>query len=284
MTLRQAQGKLLPKVMIGGPVRDREWIAPTWLNALIGLDYPSEQLRLAVLVNDSVDRTAEVCSWWSRMAAMRGIQALVEQHDFGCAIDNAYRGAGAQRDYLQFARVRDAWVDLRDDAEWLLSVDSDIQVPANLLRRLIELATEHSTPMLAAVIENNYGSPRFFCNVMTRDERGGYWWPSDVIDDFSDGVKPCDLTGACVLLHRSIFDAGLRYAVPLAVGEGEDAPFCQTLISRGIQPHYAPSVRATHFMRPPVELSYLRDAEWHRRLAAWHAAEAQEHLHVREAS
>jgi len=265
-----------PTVMVGGPVRDREWAVPMWLGGLSCQDYRGD-VRLAVLVNDSVDGTLDACRWWADNG--RWSRAQVNVLNWGCPTDNNVR---RDRDYLQFARARDAWTCMRDDdVEWLLQVDSDVQLPADTLSRLIELATDHDVKVLAACIQNAWGAPNFAGNVMICPS--GYpepmHWPG-FLSDRSPGVKPCDLTGAAVLIHRDVYDAGITYVLPDVGLETEDGPFCQACIAAGYQPHYAPSIWATHWMQAPVSTAYLSDTRYHQQMADWHAHRAKELDHA----
>jgi len=266
----------LPRVMVGGPVRDREWSVPIWLNALLALDYPKHLLTLAILVNDSADETEACCEWWAERAMSDGWHAaIVATRDWGCTVDNNARGE--YRDYNQFARARDTWTALRTDEEWILSLDSDVQVPADLLLQLVTHACDANVRMLAAVLNNNVpGAAWYHTNVMEFDSDGDLWHCRQAFEDRDEEVRPCALTGACCLHHRSIFDEGHRYEPRdgSVIVDGEDKPFCAGLRLAGIQPHYIPSVRATHWMLPPIETSYLRDPDWHNRLAHYHRSRA----------
>lgn len=256
----------LPRVMVGCAVRDREWSVERWLGALVGLDYPHELLSLAVLVNDSRDRTLEACAWWAEEALRAGFRrAHVAQCDFGTTVDNNLRD---QRDYLAFARARDAWLGLREDEPLLFPVDSDVEVAPDTLTRLVELQQQHDLAMLAAVVDNSDGAGFILDTNVLNLVDGRYWHVMDVRADRSRGVKPCDLTGACVLLRADAI-AGLSYAEGDVSG-GEDVPFCEALRARGHRPHYAPSVRAMHWQRTPTVLDHLSRPDWHARLAAYH--------------
>ena len=46
-------------IMIGCPVRDREWILPKYLDSIYALSYPKENICLCFIVNDSTDNTLE---------------------------------------------------------------------------------------------------------------------------------------------------------------------------------------------------------------------------------
>ena len=305
----------LPRIMVGGPVRDREWSVPLWLGGLLASDYPRHLVTVAVLINDSRDGTEAACRWWGQRAADEGFgRVVIQRVDFGCAVDNNVR---RERDYRQFARVRDAWVALRREEELLFPVDSDIQVPRRMLPRLVELARRDRVSLLAGIIHNNVGTALHFSNVLRlmpelcadppptvrdrlacllprgraarlRSKRGRadldanpglrYVHILDSIEDRESGaVRPCDWTGACLLIHRRVFDAGLRYDLPGVEESGEDLPFMDACAAAGFRPHYTPDplCRATHYMAPPVEFTYLADRDHHLRLAAYHADHAR---------
>ena len=267
----------LPKVLLGGPAHNRAWSVPAWLGSLLGQRYPRDLLSLGVLVNDSRDRTLEACQVWGDMARREGCRrVVVERHDLGVTVDQTVRDKS--RNLPAFATMRDAWVALRDDEEWLLQVDSDVQLPADTLAKLLRRALDHDVKMLAAVIPNNVGAAMHYTNVLdyreVSDGRTILTWARDVWYDRTDRVRPCAMTGAAVLLHRSIFDTGFRYASDLVPEVGEDKPFCDALSAAGIQPHCAPAIRATHWMQAPEDVSYVDDPGYHRRRAAYHAAMA----------
>jgi len=273
--------------MVGGPIRERAWSVPLWMGGLLGSDYPRELMTLCALVNDSQDNTLEACRFWGELARAEGFgRVWIVEQNFGTTADNNVRDD--HRDYIAFGKVRDTWSALLPaDCEWAWSVDSDIQVAPDTLRRLVELAVEHDAKMLSAVIDNSQGGGcAHHTNVMEYwPEEQYYWHIYEAQDDREPGIKSCDLTGACCLLHRDIFAAGCRYHRP-GINLPEDILFCEDVRAAGFQPQYAPSVRAMHWMKAPEQLEYLADPAWHRRLAAFHASEAArlttEGSHVRQ--
>ncbi len=138
-----------PTVVCGGPVRDREWAMPLWCGGLLDLDYPKDKLSLAICANNCEDRTCETAQWWARRACAEGWRSgQVSRETFSTWSLNR-RVEGRSQDYSAYAQARDLWVQMRGDAEWLFQVDSDVQVPADALRRLVALAVEHEARMLA---------------------------------------------------------------------------------------------------------------------------------------
>ncbi len=256
----------LPRVMVGGPVRDREWACPAWLGALLGLSYPPELLSLVLVVNDSDDGTLAACDWWAGRARAEGwARAEVHVHNLGTTTDNnARRGV---RDYAAFARVRDKWLSLCDGEEWLLPVDSDVQVPHYLLQALVNLARRDGWDLLAAVIENNWSpAPEWATNVVVADGEGGSQHSRLAFYDRAIEARPCVVTGACCVLRSELYDAGYRYFDPTAEEHPpEDNVFCARLLAGGRRVGYVPGLRAWHQHKPPVETEYLSDPSWWRR-------------------
>lgn len=236
----------LPKVMAGGPIRMRPWAAGEWLIGLLNQDYPAQCLRIVVLVNDSPDETKAICEWVGQRYGWMVASFEVKEVNFGCAVDNNDRFQ--RRDYHQFARVRNAWLDLRQDEEYVWFDDSDIICPPHILSGLVA----NGLDLCSAVIENNVYSSTFHTNVMewldaSAGPDEGFFWPPEAIDTYD--LMECDLTGACFLISRRVLDAGIRYQYHLW---GEDAPFCWEAQQKGFRLFADGRLRADHRMKPPA--------------------------------
>ncbi len=267
----------LPRVMVGGPIRDREWSVPLWLGGLLDTTYPRELLSLVVVVNDSKDRTYDACRWWADRALSEGwARAEVLTHDLGTAVDNNARQA--DRQYKPYAQLRDFWSALRGpDDLYLYSVDSDIQAPRWLLQALVGFAARDDYALLAAVIENNWApAQQHHTNVMVLDQDGQTHHSKLAYASREMQPRPCVLTGACCVLHRRVFDAGISYVDEAAkVHPPEDNIFCQRLLKAGQKIGYVPGLRASHWHRPPADTEYLSRAEWWARQADYAAHMAE---------
>jgi len=259
----------LPRVMIGGPIRDREWSVSLWLGGLLGLDYPKHLLSLVILVNDSTDGTLPACQWWAERALDEGYaRAEVIVHNRGTVVDNnARRG---NRDYLAYAVLRDMWVAQRRDEEWLFSVDSDIQVPRHMLQGLAGFAQRDGYALLAGVIENNWApAVEHATNVLVSDGEGQAHHSKHAFIGRELEPRPCVLTGACCVINPVVFDAGISYTDPTKPGVPEDNIFCQRLLQAGLKIGYVPGLRATHWHRPPVDTDWMQQPDWWERQAAY---------------
>lgn len=256
----------LPRVMVGGPIRDREWAVPLWLGGLLATSYPPELLSLVVVVNDSTDGTLAACDWWAERARAEGwARAEVVVHNLGTTADNNARLPG--RDYSAYARLRDKWSSLREDEEWLYSVDSDVQVPHYLLQALVNLGRRDGWDLLAAVIENNWSpAPDWASNVLVGDGEDGFAHSRKAFYSRELAARPCAVTGACCVLRGELYDAGYRYFdATTQPHPAEDNVFCARLVAGGRRIGYVPGLRATHWAKPPVEGEWLSDPSWWRR-------------------
>ena len=242
-----------PKIMLGGPVRDRAWICGEWLIALLNQDYPPEKMRIVVLVNDSQDETREVCEWIRDRFGWMVSSFEVHEQNFGCKVDNTNR-ALRNRDMQQFARVRNAWIDLRRDEDYLWTVDSDIICQPSILPGLVA----NEKDLCAAVIMNN---SEWHTNVLhwlkpERGPQGGFYWDTEA--SRKQELYQCDLTGACMLISRRVLDAGIRYAAlepepgESNSWEGEDPPFCCEAQQAGFTLWADGRLRPDHRMHPPL--------------------------------
>lgn len=232
----------LPKIMLGGPVRDRAWICGEWLIALLNQHYPPENLRVVVLVNDSQDETLAICEWLRARYAWRVGSFEVHEQNFGCRVDNTNRAL--RRDYRQFANVRNAWLDLRRGEDFLWSIDSDVICPPRTLAGLVE----NEKDLCAAVVANN---SEWHTNVLhwlepDQGPEGGFYW--DTFASKNNELMQCDMTGACLLIARRVLDAGVRYAF---AENGEDPPFCWAAQQKGFTLWADSRLRADHRMHPP---------------------------------
>lgn len=273
----------LPRVMVGGPVRDREWSVPLWLGGILGTAYPRELLSLVILVNDCLDETLRACTWWADRARAEGFRrALVVQQDLGTIVDNNARAGN--RDYAAYAKLRDAWANLREDETWCYQVDSDIQVPSYLLEPLLRIADRDGWDLLAGVIENNWApAAQHATNVMVYDSDGGahhsvHAYHARIAADQAEIVgRPCAVTGAVCVIRSQVFGEGIRYFDETADPHpAEDNVFCHRLLTRGKKIGYVPGLRATHWHRPPVETEYLRDPSWWERQQAYARHQAEQ--------
>lgn len=267
-----------PKIAIGCPVRNRAWVLPEYLQALDKIDY--ENKMYLFLENDSEDETmpvladfyyadmdkyvkagadqAERCNHYDRVR--------VEQLSTGAEMWN--HGDYAHEQYANLARVRNHFLDmfLRTDADFLLSVDSDVIVPPDIVARLLrhmegdrEIVYEAGMPV-NRVSHKQYIVGAAISNVDGRELNGSVAGNFQVCTGGSSyahhssypmhGIFEVDLIGAVYLIPRSVIEAGARYAPHPT---GEDAPFCEAARRLGYRLLVDMDVRCEHRMVKPCK-------------------------------
>lgn len=226
----------MDKVLLGAPVRDRAWILPRYIASIKRLDLTEIELSTLFIANDCTDNS----------------EHLLREAGFDLFTSNGLptRTAGSVRgdySFAHLANLRNILVErfLQTDNDYLFSVDTDILVPPDGLQRLLN----HRRPICSMLLCNEDG-PRGqrAHNIMQRDDMGVYrhllkWAPGTLIR--------VDLTGAVYLIHRSVLEAGVRYA---AFPSGEDIPFCLDAQRRGFTLWCDTSLTPVHAMAPGLDL------------------------------
>lgn len=226
------------KVVIGGPIRNREWILQRHLDALKAMVIPEGvEIEFFYLLNDSTDKTLEI----------------LQQNGIFYLINNTEHHSGWVRgkySYENLAYLRNCFVQTAleefHDATHILSIDSDILVPSDALQKLLEDDKDIVSMLLC-----NQPMPihvRRAHNVMYEDSNGIM---QHIYDFPMDEVFPCDLTGACYLIKREVIDAGCEYADDR---QGEDIPFCRNAKSMGFGIFCDSRIRPVHVMYEGQEI------------------------------
>ncbi len=227
-------------IAVGCPVRNRAWVLPEYLQALN--DIKHDALQFLFLVNNSTDATEMVLHKWMSERS-DGRYANIYRHDEMNPVGHA-RGEYGRDRYANLASVRNRFVDLflTTEAQYLLSVDSDVIVPPDIITHLLRLADART--IVGAAISNIQCCEldgKLPGNFMTH-QNGVLVHPPEYP---LSGSMAVDVTGACVLIPRAILAAGARYA---AHPQGEDIPFCATATALGASIVVTFDVRPHHRM------------------------------------
>ncbi len=218
----------LPKILIGSPVRNRARWLPYYLDHLTKLDYPKELIEYCFVVNDSVDESLRILQ---QFVADRPGQVwtwnLGQNEDD--RDDPVYR---AQEILAGLALLRNLLLDTAkaSGADFLFSVDSDIMVPPDSLKKLVQ----NDKDICSALIYNDYHvNPEElelgrFPNIMFKDDSGSI---CHYINYPENQLFEVDVTGAVYLIKRPVFDA-VRYGYH---DQGEDIAFCEDAQRKGFK-------------------------------------------------
>ena len=222
-----------PKVAIGCPVRNRGWILPEYLAALNNIDYGNKFYLF--IENDSEDKSREhLYDFALNLLYKYGFEEtsgniLIANESSNHAIPSHTRTGYNANQYGHLAELRNKFIDmfLQTDAEYLLSVDSDVIVPPDIIAKLLPFADDKT--IVGAAISNIPDVPldgHTPGNFMLND--------SGVIKHPAEykltGIMDVDVIGACYLIPRKTLVEGIRYA---SHWQGEDVPFCQQAKARG---------------------------------------------------
>ncbi len=239
------------RILLAAPVRDRAWILPAYLERLTDLDLPEGvQLDAYFLVNgDLGDGSVEILKRFAE--AMDGRMGVVVERYMAPPPAPPTRETHNRMNIFSYlAGLRNTTIDraLTNGYDYLLSVDSDILMPAWTLQRLLA----HGRDVVAAALVNdefwNLPAPYRAYNMLRKADFPGpdgvqaYLHVADMPDS---GLIEVDVTGACFLIARRVLEAGCRFDNHPA---GEDVPFCQAVQAAGFRLYGDAGLRVDHMM------------------------------------
>lgn len=225
-----------PKIAIGAPVRNRAWILPDYLQSLIRLEY--ENRIFLFLENDSSDDTTLILQEFCNGEPNR----ILKSASTGSA--HWDHGDYAINQYENLAKIRNEFIEmfLKTDADYMLSIDSDVIVPPDILSRLMQHADERT--IVGAAISNIPGHPLDGStpgNFMI--ERNGMMVHPNPYP--LSGLMNVDVIGAVYLIPRKALELGVQYAPHQ---QGEDIAFCISAREKGISMRVVMDLQCEHRM------------------------------------
>jgi hypothetical protein len=227
----------MKNILIGCPVRNREWILPDYLKALENLDYPKENLAFHFILNDSTDKSKEILLNWKYETMKDGYRYVrITELNFDYPPDwgetrittNGSSITRFNKGYKALSVLRNllldlAWLDIKSD--YLFSIDSDIIVKPDILSNLL-LAEKH---IIAGLVKNDSSNYNFTPKGIT-----------------PKGVREVDIAGAIILISRKVIDnKRIRYSPGKT---GEDEGFCFSAKAQGFK-SYILSDLQNHIMK-----------------------------------
>lgn len=236
--------------MIGCPVRNRAWILPRYLEHLSRLDFPRERLQYCFVINDCSDGTAGLLEDYAGRSDIP--VRLIYTHaaiptrrlSFPGSVPEVARHSQHQRGNYSFtalASLRNLLLKafLESDCKYLFSLDSDILVPPQVLKGLMQ----NDCQVVSALVCNGHqlGDQGIY-NILKRV--GDHY---EFIRSFPrDRSFEVDCTGAAYLIRRDVIeDLGVVYS---AEKGGEDIGFCETAVDRGIKIYCDGRLECQHIM------------------------------------
>ena len=144
-----------PIIFLGCPINPgREFIVGDYLQHLYDLDYPKDKIRVGFLVNhpegqDSTQLLKLLRNFKDKTQNQYmdvTIREVVGDYDY----TSERMGRTQQRRFSYFAAIRNEWIELRGDADYIYSVDSDILIPPHSLKQLLS----RDKDVISLLIEN----------------------------------------------------------------------------------------------------------------------------------
>lgn len=233
-----------PFVMLGCPIaRNREWVIEEYLSAIHNLDYPKKKIHLAFFVNGKPeDRTEEYLFEYKTK-----FEHEYNNIDIWVMDDkNTDQENREGRDFEHFSNIRNTWISMRrKDDEYIFSVDSDIIIPPETLKKLLS----HNKEVVSALIRNGSAGPYelyniFGASLIAKTGNDNYIHMYDPMIR-TQGLITVDVTGACYIIHRDVLDAGAHYGRHL---QGEDIYFCEKVKDLGYQIYCDQDLMPDHIM------------------------------------
>jgi len=281
---------MTPNILIGGPIQNREWILPHWLNAIDKSDYPNDQIHLAMLVNNSKDKTLQLLKDFKseRGTDFRKISLWTANGNWR---DNRFAG----RFFSYFSLLRNRFLEMRtEEDEVIVSIDSDIIIQPKDISTLVNWGL----PMTAGVIPNGPIQAGPWVGVMAynfmeqsgklpngenayvhRDlrylqyreyEQSNGLCPHDNVHwdgtrgpyidcERYSGPVSVGMTGAVSAIRKDILDLpGVEYG---SHWQGEDVYFCERIREAGFPVYLDRLVHPAHIMDQAMMAQYLQNME-----------------------
>lgn len=232
----------LANVTICSPFRDSAAGIAEYFARLVGLDYPSDNLRYVFVEGDSTDGTLRQLQAW----ATASLHVTIVQCNTG---KPRYGSIVHPERFKALAKVFNAALDAvdLDWSDYVLFLPSDIHYAPDMLRRLVV----HGAYIMAPFSWTEGG--RFY-------DTWGFTRNGKEFDRFSQqsaavayGNQPIrmDTVGGTVLIRADVLKAGVRYTP-----EEVDRGFCKLAAAKGFLVWADP---ATHVYHPPFDPALLID-------------------------
>lgn len=230
-------------IIIGCPVQNRDWILPYYLDHIYKLDYDKKEIILVFLVNDSLDNTLNILLDFQRKHESEYNGIIINNAIYGLKPDDRNKGRNSQS-FHQFTVVRNRWIEIIKgiNADWVFSIDSDILVPSNSLKKLIS----NNKDICSMLVNNSLHRMGFGKDCFNIMKLGGLSKDkyAHIMEFELNSLFQVDVTGAAYLIRKNVFN-NTTYQYH---NQGEDIGFCRNARMNGYEIWCDSSLYANHIM------------------------------------
>lgn len=251
------------KILLATPVNNRKWILPYFLKHLYNIDFPKKDISLYFLINNSNDGSEKVLKNFKLNYQDEYDNIYI--HKFKSKIkfeDNRTTRVRLKYSYHHLSDLRNKILDFasKNNFDYLLSCDSDILVPSDILKKLIK----HNKHCCSSLIYNGYivspHKPHLFPNILKFDGKGYYhinnWYVKHSPYLMESKLIRVDATGAVVLMSKEIFNnKNIRYGFHY---QGEDIYWSERVRSEGYNIYCDLGCFSKHIMTREMLNNYLK--------------------------
>lgn len=226
-------------IMVGCPVRNRDWIIEEYLQAIENQEISKKEIHLAFLLNNSTDNTGCIIK---NMTKDKGYGKV----DIFTLMGDSYYDRRDNRDYKYLADVRNRWLTMRRRSdEYIVNIDSDVILKDDdAISRMINTGL----PIISAPVLNLYVAGIGHYNILQYIGNDGFkhiYTPE--LEDFSlfngDRIIKVGSTGACVSIKEEVLNSGVHYTFHKS---GEDQGFSKMAFKNGYESYCNLDIKTMH--------------------------------------
>lgn len=218
-------------LVVGMLVKDRAWVLPRWFEAVESQGYDIDMVCVASPSSDNTDEILRQHDITVIRDERPGRDVVdIDQHFWGSMPTYEYM-ADIQNKLLDYAR--------EGEADLFFSLDSDIILPDNSLKQLIDYAVDHPGVVAPAV---NLTTGEIAWNRMSWVNRDFPQMGERLLGQPTTG--PADVVLAAMLMDKQAMEC--RF---VAHPQAQDVGFCVLAEHLGIPRWWVHEVRCQHLMR-----------------------------------
>jgi hypothetical protein len=224
-----------PSITISAPIRNRQTYIPYYLKHIYEIDYPKEKLSILWVLNDSIDDSEKLLNEFKNKYKNEYNFINIKTYN-KCNLPEDKRNTFLRESFIynHLANLRN-FIFSKVDSDFILSIDSDILVPKNILTNLIK----YDKKIIASLIYNGYEvkpkTPYLYTNAMIKFGNG-YKHLSKIhirmLEKNNESLlQKVDLTGAVILIAKEVYkNKKIKYGYHKM---GEDAYFSECAKKEG---------------------------------------------------